>query len=517
MNWYDDLSIRWKVGLAPAVALLCLVVVSTVSLLGNASLLGAFQTVTAHHVPRLLQVKELDSQLKDLQRSLMQTLAWEAAGQQARLIEELDKRINRDLKSFQQRLADEVARTDLEPAQAEALQALVKHYKVYQDTAGETLDLKGSGVATAASFVFTLDAAFSESVKALDSLQIFEIEAMKAAEDAAMARGDRNTTIVVVVGLAALVLAAGLGWVIQRGITRVMNQAAHAANAVAQGNLRDPVPRGAADETGQVLTAMATMRDNLAQLIGQVRSAADSIATASSEIATGNTDLSARTEQQASALQQTTASMHQMTHSVSHNAETAQRANELAGAAAAVADQGGVMVGRVVETMASISAGSRRIADIVGVIDGIAFQTNILALNAAVEAARAGEQGRGFAVVAGEVRALAQRSATAAKEIKGLISESVTAVESGRSLVEDAGTTMNRIVEQVRSVTTLIAEIHTATAEQTQSIAQVNDAMLSLDQGTQQNAALVEESAAAAESLRHQSADLMHHIARFQI
>jgi methyl-accepting chemotaxis protein len=209
--------------------------------------------------------------------------------------------------------------------------------------------------------------------------------------------------------------------------------------------------------------------------------------------------------------------MHQMTLSVTQTAESAQRANQLAGAAAAVADQGGAVVGRVVQTMASISSSSHRIADIVGVIDGIAFQTNILALNAAVEAARAGEQGRGFAVVAGEVRALAQRSANAAREIKGLIAESVGTVASGRTLVEEAGSTMTAIVDQVRGVCTLINEIHGAATEQSQSISQVNQAVVALDQGTQQNAALVEQSAAAAESLRHQAADLLQHVTRFRM
>ena len=441
MNWYTNASIRWKVALAPAVALVCLVLVSAVSLLGNASLLGAFKEVTDHRVPRLLEVKALDSELKDIQRLVMQSITWEAAGQKADAIAALDKKVNASLTAFGLRVAQESARTDLPADQLDALKALSKSYKAYQDTAIQTLDLKAAGVETAAAFVFTLDGTFADCVKSLESLQALELDVVKAADARAQARGNQNALFIVVSGIAGLVLAAVLGWFIQRGITRALSNAVHAAQVIAEGNLRETVRPESGDETGQLLSAMGSMQTQLAQLIGQVRQSAENISTAASEIATGNGDLSARTEQQAAALEQTTASMHQMTESVSQNAESAQRANDLAGEAAAVANQGGQVVGRVVDAMGSISAGSKRIADIVGVIDGIAFQTNILALNAAVEAARAGEQGRGFAVVAGEVRALAQRSATAAKEIKDLIGESVNTVADGRVLVEEAGAT----------------------------------------------------------------------------
>jgi methyl-accepting chemotaxis protein-2 (aspartate sensor receptor) len=259
------------------------------------------------------------------------------------------------------------------------------------------------------------------------------------------------------------------------------------------------------------------MRQRFQQMIGSVRSSVDSITTASSEIATGNADLSQRTEQQAGSLQQTASSMEQMTATVRANAEAALAAEKLARSASEVAVRGGATVGTVVSTMDEINASSKKIADIIGVIDGIAFQTNILALNAAVEAARAGEQGRGFAVVASEVRSLAQRSADAAKEIKGLIGASVDRVEAGSRLVADAGKTMSEIVGSVQRVSDIIGEISTAAAEQSDGIGQVNQSVNQLDQMTQQNAALVEQSTAAAESLKDQAARLAQAVGSFRL
>ena len=314
----------------------------------------------------------------------------------------------------------------------------------------------------------------------------------------------------------AIVIAVWLGWWLGNGVSRPLQRAIAVAEAVAAGDLSSNVEVDRADETGQLMAALKQMNAGLLTMVSQIRQSADSISTASQEIASGNQDLSSRTEQQASSLQQTAASMQQMTTSVQQTAESSRQATQLANAATEVAGRGGDVVQRVVSTMGEISDSSRRIADIIGTIDGIAFQTNILALNAAVEAARAGEQGRGFAVVAGEVRLLAQRSAEAAKEIKSLIQASVEKVEAGSHLVGEAGSTMGEIVTQVNRMTDLMAEINAAANEQSGGISQVNQAVTSIDQGTQQNAALVEQSAAAAESLQQQAAGLIEVVAQFK-
>jgi methyl-accepting chemotaxis protein len=324
---------------------------------------------------------------------------------------------------------------------------------------------------------------------------------------------------IAIVGLlvAAVVLGAFLAWVISRSITRPIARALSVAETVAAGDLTSTIVSASSDETGQLLLALKRMQESLVGIVGQVRNSSDSIATGSSQIAAGNADLSQRTEEQASNLQQTAASMEELTATVKQNADTARAATQLANSASVAAADGGRVVSQVVDTMEEITQSSRKIVDIIGVIDGIAFQTNILALNAAVEAARAGEQGRGFAVVAAEVRSLAQRSAQAAKEIKMLIGTSVEKVESGSRLVDAAGKSMANIVGQVTRVNDLIGEISAASMEQSTGIGQVGDAVSQLDQVTQQNAALVEESAAAAESLKVQAARLAQIVAVFRL
>ena len=319
-------------------------------------------------------------------------------------------------------------------------------------------------------------------------------------------------------GLAlAVAVAVALGWWITRLITVPVDEAVRATREIANGNLAVSLSVRSRDEIGQLLQGLIEMRDKLAAVVSEVRSNAEGVATASAEIAQGNSDLSGRTESQASALEETAASMEQLGSTVRQNADNARQANQLALNASTVATHGGEVVAQVVDTMRGINDSSRRIADIIGVIDGIAFQTNILALNAAVEAARAGEQGRGFAVVAGEVRSLAQRSADAAKEIKSLITASVERVEQGSQLVDQAGTTMEEVVTAIRRVTDIMGEISAASSEQASGVAQVGEAVTQMDHATQQNAALVEQSAAAAASLNQQAQDLVGAVAVFRL
>ena len=344
-----------------------------------------------------------------------------------------------------------------------------------------------------------------------------EIEAGQREYDHAQATAQALSWTVGAIALLAFLTGTLLAWLITRSITRPLNEAVHITETVARGDLTARIDATGRDEPGRLLAALQHMIASLVTVVGAVRASSDSIATGSAQIATGNADLSQRTEEQASNLQQTAASMEQIAGTVKNTADTARQAAALASSTSDAAAEGGAVVGQVVSTMQEISASSRKIADIIGVIDGIAFQTNILALNAAVEAARAGEQGRGFAVVAGEVRNLAQRSAGAAKEIKALIGASVERVEAGARLVGDAGTTMTDIVSRVRRVADLIGEISSATVEQTSGIVQVSGAVGQLDQVTQQNAALVEESAAAADSLNQQAAKLVAAVKVFRL
>jgi methyl-accepting chemotaxis protein len=354
----------------------------------------------------------------------------------------------------------------------------------------------------------------------LDKLSLQkEARAKAAAEQASgVYQASRSFMIALVLGSVAAGLA--LGALITRGLTRQLGgepaYAVKIAGAIAEGDLTIDI-RTASHDSDSLLFAMKTMRDKLVGIVSQVRSGTDTINTASGEIAQGNLDLSSRTEEQASSLEETASSMEQLTSAVRQNADNARQANALAGAASDVAGKGGAVVGQVVQTMESINASSRKIVDIISVIDSIAFQTNILALNAAVEAARAGEEGRGFAVVASEVRNLAQRSASAAKEIKTLIGDSVEQVEIGSKLVHDAGKTMDEVVASVRQVADIMQEITAASAEQSAGIEQVNQAVLQMDQVTQQNAALVEEAAAAAESLQDQAQTLTELVGVFRL
>ena len=404
-------------------------------------------------------------------------------------------------------------------AEQQALSALQAGWKQYQAQQAEIV-----GLARQRRDEEALDILKGPALQTFDILTTQLRVLGKIAQDGGLQAREESATIqtsVLYGNLGALLLTIVLGLFIARTLNRTiaggLSYAAQLTRKVAQGDLSARITPNTGDEIGQLLHAVRDMQDALTRLVTRVRQGSDAVSTASAEIATGNNDLSARTESQASALQQTAASMEQLSSTVRQNADNARQANQLAQSASTVAVQGGEVVAQVVDTMQGINDSARKIHDIISVIDGIAFQTNILALNAAVEAARAGEQGRGFAVVASEVRSLAGRSAEAAKEIKTLITDSVERVGRGSALVDQAGHTMHEVVASIKRVTDIMGEISAASSEQSQGVAQVGEAITSMDQTTQQNAALVEEMAAAASSLKTQAQELVQTVAVFKL
>ncbi len=387
----------------------------------------------------------------------------------------------------------------------------------YQALRSGLLKRKEAGEDVTAEVFEKLFPAANAYTAVVEKLIVRQRESMAETKGRADKAALHGTIALALGGSLALLLAIAFAWRLTRSVVTPINQAKAIAKSIAGGDLTQEIRVQGSDEAAELVESLRVMQQSLRDMVGEVRTGADSISTASVQIATGNQDLSARTEQTASNLQETASSMEQLSGTVKQSADSARQANQLASSAADVAARGGDVVSQVVSTMDEINASSKKISDIIGVIDSIAFQTNILALNAAVEAARAGEQGRGFAVVASEVRSLAQRSADAAREIKTLIGSSVEKVESGSRLVAAAGSTMSEIVASVKRVTDIIGEISSAASDQSDGIGQVSSAVSGLDQMTQQNAALVEESAAAAEALRDQAGKLAQVVGRFRL
>jgi len=404
-------------------------------------------------------------------------------------------------------------------AERELFDEVARRRKVYQTIRGNIIELKRNGALaqaneqSAAKLVPAVDT-YLDSVK--DVLAYYDREVAVSDQSITADYGLGRVTMMAGVIIAVL-LGALMAWRLTVGITGPLREAVKVAESVAEGDLTAQSKAHSDDEAGMLLAALGRMQENLVKIVRQIRLGTESITTASTEIASGNLDLSSRTEEQASSLAQTASSMEELTATVRQNADNSQQAKQLAVSASDVVKKGGAVMSEVVNTMGEINTSSQKIVDIIGVIDGIAFQTNILALNAAVEAARAGEQGRGFAVVASEVRNLAQRSAAAAKEIKSLIDDSIEKVDVGSKLVVQAGSTMDEIVDGVARVADIMAEITAASQEQSDGIGQVNQAINQMDQATQQNAALVEEAAAAAKSLQDQAGTLAKAVSAFRI
>jgi methyl-accepting chemotaxis protein len=510
----NRIKIATKLWAFIVVILVLLVVIAGVGLARSAAILGEGR-IKQEVAYEIVQVSTRWSGLTETNAARNQAIIVSGDSALAAVFKPAVAATTEEVSSLQKRL-ESLPLTDAEKAQLQKIGDLRKSVISLREKAK---GLKEQGQAEEALKMFNAEyvpamASYLDSQRALVKMAVDHVEEIQRnTEDRRKAN-----SMAIVGGLVVVVILIFFGTVWLVGSIRdPLEQANAVAARIAQGDLSVGVNTHREDEFGALLRSLGSMNDSLGRMVAQVRSSTDNIATASAEIASGNNDLAHRTEQTSSNLQATASSMDGLTLTVQHSADNARQASALAASASSVAQRGGAVVTQVVATMQEIDASSKKIADIIGVIDGIAFQTNILALNAAVEAARAGEQGRGFAVVASEVRSLAQRSAEAAKEIKGLIGTSVDKVESGTRLVTDAGATMEEIVQSVRRVADVIGEITSAAAEQSAGIAGVNQAIGDLDQMTQQNAALVEESAAAAESLRDQADSMKQAVSVFQV
>ena len=515
--WINQLRIGARLGMAFGMAVLLMLIIGLVGLSQTLRMNDNTEDIANNWLPSIEVLGNINHQLSSERRmSMRHVLEVDSIGKdkQAALLRGVQNEQLPKLLAEYEKLVNDGEERQLYAAFREKLAA-------YSKINASLLSLSGDSDANLVEsrLLAVGDAGrlFADTMAELDKCIEFNLKG--ARESTASSRHSYQQALLFSIGVlvAAALFAGVLAWVITRSITRPLVDALSLSQSVAEGDLTRQVTVNSRDEIGELITSLNHMTHNLAQLVSGIRQSTESIVTASSEIAQGNADLSSRTENQAASLQQTAASMQQMDDTVKLNSDNARAANQLALQATSVAGKGGEDVDQVVSTMSAIQESSRRIADIITVIDGIAFQTNILALNAAVEAARAGEQGRGFAVVAGEVRSLAQRSANAAREIKGLITDSVEKVEMGTSQVHGAGQTIQNVVQQVRRVNDLIAEISSSSTEQSQGVSQINSAVTQLDQTTQQNAALVEQTSAAAESLRQQAQQLAHAVSVFRV
>jgi methyl-accepting chemotaxis protein len=514
MRLLERFSVTTKVALAPLFAFACLCIVALVAQISMSEVVASIERMERLRLPAYEAALRMEANMDTLARMVLQSVAWEGAGFNAERVAALDKDVAA-------RVAE--ARTQLQAAATSALDserelalAIGPIFEKFARGSLDTLELKSTGLSTAAGVLTNTEDAYKEIKARIGDFVRAERTATSADFAAAEQLGTLSKAVQLGVLLLAVVLSALATWLVVRSISQPLRHAVACAQALARGDLTVEVPSKPKDATGQVLGALDEVCVSLSAIVSDIRRAAEFIDTASAEMAQGNDDLSYRTEKQAADLQQTAASIEQLTATVKSTADNAGEAREISRQAAQVVDDGNRAVAAVVETMNSIHVQAQRMAEIISTIDGIAFQTNILALNAAVEAAQAGEHGRGFSVVASEVRTLAGRSAAAAKEIHTLITTAVQQVESGGTKVQAAGQAMKRIVDSINRVEQVVTAISNACAEQAGGFGLVNEAVTRMDQVTQQNAALVEQASAASQSLRGKAVELVQLVAAFR-
>ena len=508
-----NIKIGSRLGLGFGAILLIMVAIIAIGITRLAKVNAVSTDMAENRIPKVLMVEEIREQMNILARATRNALIMK---DRADIKKELGRA--QAARVHASGIYEKFDKVMVTPKGRAMLKSVVDQRGPYGVAVDKLARLIDAGQTEEARDLMLKDVRVTQAAyfERLEAFQKYFVDAMNKGHQEGDAAYAMARMLLIGLGVAAIVLGGVIAVTVTRSITRPINDAVKVAETVASGDLTSRIEVKSTDETGQLMQALKNMNDSLLDIVGRVRLGTDTIATASAQIAAGNQDLSARTEEQASSLEETASSMEEMTSTVRQNGENAQQANQLARTASDIATQGGAVVAEVVKTMNVINDDSKKMADIINVIDGIAFQTNILALNAAVEAARAGEQGRGFAVVATEVRNLAQRSAAAAREIKTLIDDSVSKVGAGTRLVDQAGVTMTEIVSSIQRVTDIMSEITAATREQVDGIEQINQAVTQMDQVTQQNAALVEEAAAAAESMQDQAGKLVEAVSIFR-